>query len=144
GLKERTLPRSIEDQLQRQLETRALLERLFGASSELREALRQSDVVDDTLSHGYQGERSFGFALCGCEADDPERTAVALQKALLAAPPLLEEHLERMRRVFLGQYVRSFESARALAFGHCNEALEDVAPFSSVGRVQALTLDMVR
>lgn len=144
GLKDRSLPKGIEAQLQRQLETRALLERLFGVSSELREAMRQSGDVDDTLSHGYQGERSFGFALCGCETDEPDRTAPALERALLKAPAVAEEHLERMRRVFLGQFVRSFESSRALAFGHCNEALEGVLPFSSLRRVRALTLAMVR
>lgn len=144
GLKERTLPADTEDLLQRQLATRVLLERLFGASSELRERLRRSGEVDDSLGHGYQAERSFGFALCGCESERPERAATALRSALLEPAALEEEHLERVRRRFLGQYVRSFESVGALAFGHCNEALEGVPPFSAMGRVQALTLDQVR
>jgi predicted Zn-dependent peptidase len=144
GLKDRTAPRDTAALLQRQLETRVLLERLFGVGSELREAMRREGSIDDTLSHGYHGERSFGFALCGCESDAPENAAAALSGALLQAQPFPADHLERMRRVFLGQFVRSFESSRSLAFGHCHEALEGVAPFSSFGRVQALTLDMVQ
>jgi predicted Zn-dependent peptidase len=144
GLKDRTLPRDVEALLRRQLATRVLLERLFGGSSEVREQMRRRGDVDDSLSHGYQGERSFGFAVCGAESDQPDRSVQALRTALLSPVPLEEDHLERVRRRFLGHYVRSFESVRGLCFGHCHEALEGVAPFSGLARVQALTLDEVR
>lgn len=138
GLKERTLPADTDDLLGRQLATRLLLERMFGSSSAQRERLRTAGDVDDSLSHGYSGERTFGHALCGCESDEPERALAALRAVLVGPIELDDDDLERVRRRFLGGFVRSFESVRGQAMQHAAEALEGVPPFSAMARVQAL------
>jgi len=39
----------------------------------------------------------------------------------------------------LGRYVRSLASVRGLAFGQVQEAIEDVAPFGAMARLNSVT-----
>ena len=145
GIKDRTLlPDDREAQLRRDLVTRIILDRLFSSASEVRESLRQQDLVDDTLSASYMSEHSFGVTVVSCETDDPEQSIQTLRELLFADLDLDEEYLERVRRKFLGQYVRSFANPRSMAFSHAKEALDDQAPFQSMQRMMSLTLDEVR
>jgi len=144
GFKDRTLPPDDESLQRRSLATRVLLDRLFAASSEIREDLHRRGIVDDTLSAGYHGERSFGFAMVGCESETPERVADELRQILLRDVDIGEHHLERLRRRALGGWVRSLDQVKGLAFGHAHEALDHTPPFQSLQRMAALTLDDVR
>ena len=76
GVKDRSVPADTEARLRRQLVTRVLLERLFAGSSEVREDLHRRGVVDDSLSTGYHGERTFGFTVVGCETDQDGRQVI--------------------------------------------------------------------
>jgi predicted Zn-dependent peptidase len=88
-------------------------------------------------------ERNFAFSVIGCETERPEETAAALREALAAPVPFDHEDLERVRRKQLGHYVRTFDSVQSMAFGHGEEALEGVEPFSAVARMQALRIEDV-
>ncbi|MBK8098276.1 MAG: insulinase family protein [Planctomycetes bacterium] len=140
GIKDATPAPTWEERSRRQLATRALQDRLFAASSEVRERLHVRGVVDDSLGAGYHGEKTFAFATIGCETRDPARVEAELRAAWQAPPPVDDEHLERIRRRHLGAFVRGCESMRALAFGQAGEALDDVPPFASQRLVAALTL----
>jgi predicted Zn-dependent peptidase len=143
GCKDRSLCASVTAQLDRQLQTRVLLDRLFAGSSEVRQAMRNRGDVDDSLGAGYQNDRSFGFMTVGCDTEDPARAEAAIRRALFAPAPLDDDHLDRIRRRVLGGHVRSCESVRALAFTHAYEVLDDIAPFTAIERVQALRLQDV-
>lgn len=123
--------------------TGVVLDRLFAASSELREAMHERGEVDDTLGAGYFGERTFGVASVGCDTDDPERAEAALRKALFAPLRFDDEQLERLRRRQLGGYVRAGESARALAMGHAQEELDGAPPFAALDILQRLQVATV-
>jgi predicted Zn-dependent peptidase len=144
GCKEREFADGWRARTQRQLATRALQDRLFAGSSEVREQLHDAGDVDDTLGAGYYGEQTFAFATVGCESDEPERAEAALRRVLLRPAPLTEEHLERVRRRHLGAYVRSFENTRGMAFAHAHEALDGAPPFHGYEAMQALRLEDVR
>lgn len=144
GFKDRTLLPDAEARLRRDLMTRVLLDRLFASSSEIRDRMDREGLVDDSLSYLYTGERNFGFTAIGCETDDPDKVVKALRDVLLHKAPVDEDHLERVRRKFLGQYLRSFESVKQMAFGHCQEELDRVPPFQALPRMQSIALDDVR
>ncbi len=145
GFKDRTLlVGDREAQLRRDLLTRILLDRLFSASSEISEDLRLRGLVDDTLSASYLSEHSFGVTVVSCETDDPDQAIDTLRQLLLSPVDLNAEHLERVRRKFLGQYVRSFQNLKHTAFDHAKEALDDLPPFQSLQRMMSITLDEVR
>ena len=144
GFKDRELIADAEARLRRDLLTRVLLDRLFASSSEIRERMDREGLVDDSLSSFYTGERTFGFTAVGCETQDPDKLVQALKNVMLTAAPVDDDHLERVRRKFLGQYVRSFESVKHMAFGHCQENLEGVQPFKALQRMQSITLEEVQ
>lgn len=145
GFKDRSIPATVEDRLQRNLRTSILLDSLFGASSEQREALRIQGLVDDSLSASYMSEPSFGVTAVGCETDDPDACIEVLAGLMRddQRAPVAEDDLERMRRRSLGSFVRSFESVRNLAFRHAREGLDGTAPFSGLARMQAVTLEQL-
>lgn len=143
GLKERSLVDDAGERTVRELTTRILLDALFGPGSEIREDLHHRGVVDDSLSASYTSERTFGFAVLGAESDDPERVAAELRSVLSQPLELASDHLERIGRRVLGSYVRSFDSQRSLAFGHCDEGLEGLEPFGTLGRLRSITGEMV-
>jgi predicted Zn-dependent peptidase len=146
GFKEASLLDDPEQRAMRSLETRVLLDSLFGASSSLRERLRREGAIDDSVSASYLGERTFGFGVLGCESDEPEKTIEALRSAVLD-PDLAgfdEEALERVRRKMIGQYVRQFDSVRGMAFAHADVALEGLRPFGGLDRMRRLTVEGVR
>ena len=145
GYKDRELHADPEERLQHSLVSRILLDGLFGASSELREELREQGLVDETLNASYMGEASFGVTVVSCECDEPDAVVSALRAVMRdgerSAPT--EESLERVRRKVLGGYVRSFASVKGMAFSHAREGLESLPPFGILDRVQSVTLDSV-
>ncbi|MCC6671422.1 MAG: insulinase family protein [Planctomycetes bacterium] len=144
GCKERSLIADPAARLERDLVTRILLDLWFGAASPVREALRREGVADDSLSASYVADRGFGCAVLGGEADDPERLLAAL-RAVVARPVAVAEHdLERVRRKFLGGFVRGLEAVRSLAFAHAQEAGDGLPPFSVFQRMAAVSLEAVR
>src|SRR5690606_1204931 len=129
GAKDRDLIADGEARLRRQLCTLLLLDLMFAPSSPVRERLAHDGIVDDSLTFLAMAEPTFGFAAVGGETDEPARFADALREVLCRPLPVAVESLERARRKTLGQYVRGFESARALAFGHAEQGLAGVRPF---------------
>jgi predicted Zn-dependent peptidase len=144
GFKDRVLLADAETRLRRDLVTRVLLDRLFASSSEIRERMDREGLVDDSLGYFYTGDRNFGFTAIGGETEEPDQLIQALKDVLLTAVELDEDHLERVRRKFLGQYLRSFESVKQMAFGNCQEELEGVPPFKALERMQSIGIDEVR
>lgn len=143
GFKDRDLPGDPEAQRRRSLQSRVVLDAMFGNASDEREALRRQGVVDVSLSASYMSEPSFGVTALGCETEDPQQVIDALRALCfdLGRSGLGEEHLERVRRSVLGGYVRSFESVKGLAFNHAKEALDGIEPFAGLARVQSLQLE---
>lgn len=144
GCKDRSHLADPNARLRRELITKILLDRLFSPASEVREALRTNGTVDDSLSVMYMGDENFGFTGVSCETDEPERVIDALSALLLRPVAIDAEFLERVRRKFLGKYVRSFGAVSSLATTQAQEAVYDVAPFGAIARMQAVTLDDLR
>lgn len=134
----------VEHRAHAELCTRVVLDRVLGATSELRESMQVRGVLDDSLSTTVMDEATFGVAVIACETDDPDATASALRDALERPLAWREDDLDRIRRKQLGGYVRSLDAVQAMAFQLAEEALEGVAPFRAVARMQAVTLDDVR
>lgn len=143
GYKDRSLLDTTDERLRRDLLSRILLDSLFGASSDLREALRLQGLVDDTLGASYMSEADFGVTAVGCECEDPEKVIDRLRDVMFdaAGSPIHAEHLERVGRMVLGGYVRSFASVKGMAFSHANEALWGTRPFQALDRMKSITLD---
>ncbi len=139
GLKEREPRASTYERVRRASATGVVLDRLFAASSDLREGMQQRGEFDDSLGAGYMGEKGFGFATIGCDTDDPARAEGAIRAMLSVDANFDDEQLERLRRRSIGSFVRSCEHVRALASAHAAEALEGDETFIGMRALQSLT-----
>lgn len=128
-----------EARIRRQFLTRILLEHLLSPSSTRREDLAQRGLVDDSVSTSYMAERNFAFVVVGGESEDPAALEATLRDAVCTPLSMSDADLERARRRILGQYVRSFESVRGLAFAHAEQQLEGIAPFGLRERLASIT-----
>ncbi len=143
GFKDTTPGGDIEQRLRRELLTDLALDRWFSAASDVREGLRVSGAVDDSLAVGYMNAESFGFSTLTAESDAPEAVVDALCGVVLEPLRIDEEDLDRVRRKTLGRYVRSFGSVRNLAFSQAGEALDALPPFSALQRLASVTPEEV-
>jgi predicted Zn-dependent peptidase len=84
-------------------------------------------------------ERNFAFVVLGGESEDPAALEATLRDAVCTPLAMTDADLERARRRILGQYVRSFESVRGLAFAHAEQELEGIAPFGLRERLAGIT-----
>jgi predicted Zn-dependent peptidase len=139
GCKERSLVPDGEARMQRQLATVLLLDLMFAPSSPLRERLARDGIADDSLTYSAMAERTFGFVVVGGESEDPARLEAELRAAVGRPLLVAEADLARAKRKVFGHYVRGFESARALAFGHAEQELNGVPPFRLHGMLEGLT-----
>ena len=138
GFKDQDPPHTPLARVERDLAVRVLLDRLFGAASEIRDDLRRRGIADDSLGATYLGDRGFSAVVVHGESEAPERLLAELQRLLAGELPFSEEHLERVRRKMLGQYVRMFENVKAMAGLHASEALHGLAPFQAMERLARL------
>ena len=128
---------------ERASQTWVVLDRLFGAGSDLREGMHRRGEVDDSLGASYMGDQTYAVATIGCESEDPDAAEAAMRRALQQPVAFDEEHLELVRRRHLGGFVRSCENVRALAFAHAGEQLEGAPPFQGLEILRQLSVDAV-
>ena len=128
---------------ERAARTWVVLDRLFGAGSDLRESMHRRGEVDDSLGASYMGDATFAVATLGCESEDPAAAEAAMRRALVQPVSFDEEHLELVRRRHLGSFVRACESVRGLAFAHAGEQLEGAPPFHALDILRDLSVDAV-
>ncbi|MEZ5965804.1 MAG: pitrilysin family protein [Planctomycetota bacterium] len=144
GVKDATLLTDGEARGRRDLLTRILLDLMAGPASAAREDLVQRGVADDSLSSSYMSERTFGFAVAGGESEDPAELERELRALLTRPVDVGEADLERVRRKVLGQYVRSFEAARSVAFAQAEQAAAGIMPFRLLAWLDGVTAEALR
>lgn len=124
--------------LEQDLLLRIVLDRLLAPSSELKERLVASGVVDDSLTAMPLSDRGFSFVVLHGETDAPPRWLEAVRELVESEVLFEADHLERARRKLIGQHVRSFENVQAIAGLNLADALEDRAPFQTLARLAAI------
>ena len=143
GIKEGVLGGGARAVLRRELQTRILLDLLFGRSSSAWEALYADGLVDETFSASHSQEEGFGFSLVGGDSDDPDRLA---QRLLGIFERARREGLDpaafrRVRTRLLGTILRSLDSLEHVAFTLLSESFRGLAPFEELALVDAMTLE---
>lgn len=130
GWKEPALGGTAEDVVRRETATGVALDLLFGKGSALNARLYDRGLVDDSFSFAYFGQASYGFTVVGGDTDDPDRLREELLAGVRRArrDGVRKRDLERMRRKYLGRYVRSFDDPESAAFAMFGYAVRGVDP----------------
>lgn len=100
--------------LKKDIETRILLEVLFGKGSALYAKLYEEGLINDTFMTDYSCHKRYAVSTIEGESKDPRR----LRDLVLQAVDdfaLTEEEYQRVKNVIWGRAVRSFDSTEEIA-----------------------------
>lgn len=141
GIKERVLGGDALARLRRELETRMLLDLLFGRSSPAWESLYADGLVDESFSASYSTEESFGFTTVGGDTDHPERLEERLRDVLAAATRggFDPAAFGRLRNKLHGSLLRALDSPEHVAFTLVGETFRGCRPFAELELIAAIT-----
>ena len=146
GVKETVLGGDPLTVARRQLETRVLLDALFGRSSRAFEAMYSEGLVDESFSASYSGEEGFGFTLVGGDTDRPEELEARVRGVIDDARRggLDAAVLTRVQRRLRGALYRTLDSHENAAFGLISEHFHGLPPFSALQLVEGIDAEDLR
>lgn len=141
GIKERVLGGDARARLRRELETRMLLDLLFGRSSAAWEALYGEGLVDESFAASYSTEESFGFTTVGGDTDDPQRLEARLRETLdgAARRGFDPAAFRRLRNKLHGALLRALDSPEHVAFTLVGETFRGCRPFEELELIASIT-----
>lgn len=143
GIKTKNPFRQGEELLKNELAMNLLLEVLFGKSSKAYESLYESGIIDDTFTHDYTEEYSFGFAMVGGDTQFPNELKEKIYKTLLQtkSDDLTVEQLETAKKKKIGAFLRSLNSPEYIANQFTRYAFNKMNLFDVVPKLESLSLD---
>ena len=117
GFKEKELPATVEQLLQREVTTKLMLEALIGPSSELYQSLYDDNLISDGFGNEYNSSMQYGFSVLGGDTRDPDEL---LRRVRASVDAMLETGLdaasfERTKRKRVGNYLRMLNSPESIA-----------------------------
>lgn len=117
GYKELNLGLQGEDLLRLELETRLLLNCLFGSSTDFYHELLDEELIDDSFGTDYNVEYNYGFSIVGGNTNDPERLIQRIEDYVERKRQSgVEEHVfERIRKKMIGQFLRQINAPEFIA-----------------------------
>jgi predicted Zn-dependent peptidase len=141
GVKEREPVADGREVSRRELQTRVLLDLLFGSSSAAFERLYSSGLIDETFSASYSADASFGFGTLGGETDEPERLHDELVAVFEAGRRDGVDRLAfgRVRNKLLGGLLRGLDSVEQTAYLLLGESMRGLHPFEELELLAAIT-----
>jgi predicted Zn-dependent peptidase len=104
--------------LEREIAVNLALEAMVGRGSALYSKLYAKGLIDESFSAHHSCARSFGSTTMGGETDDPEALEAALLEGMrrFLREGLRGRDLDRLRRRYLGAFLRSFDSVEQCGF----------------------------
>ncbi|MDK2793494.1 MAG: hypothetical protein PWP75_122 [Caldanaerobacter sp.] len=114
------------DLLKKSLEVQIGLEMAVGRSSELYEKLYQEGLVDSTFGFDYSGEIDYGYTIIGGQSKDPLKVRDIIIKAFKEKSFLDRETFERIKRKYIGKFLRTFNSVESIAYSFINLYMKDI------------------
>lgn len=103
--------------LKTEIMNQILCECIFGQSSDLYRKLYENGLINGEFGYEISNEPSFSHIIIGGESPEPEkvRDIVMDELSKLCENGIPKDAFERIKRVFFGDFIRSFNSPEAIA-----------------------------
>lgn len=117
GFKEREVGQTGEELVRRDLETKVVLDILFGSSSSIYQTLYDEQLISDSFGHEYNSSTDYAFSVIGGDTRDPEKLLSRFKELVevVLANGIAASDFERSRRKKIGGYLRMMNSPEAIA-----------------------------
>lgn len=132
GFKDVGLPAGGEDLVLHDLASGLAVEILFGRSSKTFQKLYESGLILDDFGAGYSVAAEVGHGIIGGETPEPDRLREILLGTIadLRERGIAPEDFERSRRMFIGSFIRGFNSLEYIASNYTQFRFHDFDLFS--------------
>ncbi|KHO62820.1 zinc protease [Thermoanaerobacter sp. YS13] len=112
--------------LKKNLEIQIGLEMALGRSSDLYERLYNEGLIDSTFSFDYGGEIDYGYSIIGGQSKDPFKVRDIILNAINNLQFLKEEDFERIKKKYIGKFLRTFNSVDSIAYSFINFYMKEI------------------
>jgi len=135
-----------EQLLRKELITKILLEMIFGRSSELFKELYEEGLINDNFEGEYTGERGYGHSMIGGESKDPDQVYHRMMKHIeaLGEKGLNKTDFERMKRKYIGEHLRSYNSVEFIATTFVAYHFRDINIFDYMDTIKSITFEDIQ
>ncbi|MBE3592836.1 MAG: insulinase family protein [Thermoanaerobacter sp.] len=130
--------------LKKNLEIQIGLEMALGRSSDLYERLYNEGFIDSTFSFDYGGEIDYGYSIIGGQSKDPFKVRDIILNAINNLQFLKEEDFERIKKKYIGKFLRTFNSVDSIAYSFINFYMKEINLLDYLDLLYSISFEDVR
>ncbi|ADD02748.1 peptidase M16 domain protein [Thermoanaerobacter italicus Ab9] len=130
--------------LKKNLEIQIGLEMVLGRSSDLYERLYNEGLIDSTFSFDYGGEIDYGYSIIGGQSKDPFKVRDIILNAINNLQFLKEEDFERIKKKYIGKFLRTFNSVDSIAYSFINFYMKEINLLDYLDVLYSISFEDVR
>ncbi|ABY93291.1 pitrilysin family protein [Thermoanaerobacter brockii subsp. lactiethylicus] len=130
--------------LKKNLEIQIGLEMALGRSSDLYERLYNEGLIDSTFSFDYGGEIDYGYSIIGGQSKDPFKVRDIILNAINNLQFLKEEDFERIKKKYIGKFLRTFNSVDSIAYSFINFYMKEINLLDYLDVLYSISFEDVR
>ncbi|QSZ27914.1 insulinase family protein [Aceticella autotrophica] len=112
--------------LKKDLSTQISLELLAGRSSDTYEELYNEGLIDNTFETEYIGEIDHGYSIIGGQSKNPRAVKDLILNKLANTDNFKEEDFERIKKKFMGRFLRAFNSVDCIGQSFISYYMKDI------------------
>lgn len=145
GFKEPEVKRTGEELVRQEVESKIMLDIMFGSSSSFYQRLYDQQLIYDSFGYEYNCSEQYAFSVIGGDTPNPD----ALQEELtnyverVLQDGIQEEDFNRIRRKKIGGYLRMLNSPEAIASEFTKFRFRNCDMFNVLKYYEECTLDAV-
>lgn len=131
--------------LQKELETKIVLDMLFSPSSTLYQKLYDENLISDDFSHEYNCQPGYSFSAFGGDTRDPQQLVNTIKQEIdaLQSSGLSASDYERYRKKRIGNYLRMLNSPEAIANEFTKYCFKDSDLFEILPVYESMTFQQI-
>lgn len=142
GFKEKYINIVSRELIKQELASNMILDLMVGRGTKLFQSLYEDGLIDDNFSYGYTRQRNFGYLSMGGETKDPDLLFDRLVKGIYNAKKNLNENeFKRVYKIYLGEFLDSFNSLELIAAQFINYYFKGVNYLKVMDILNEIDLD---
>ncbi|MGB9679204.1 MAG: EF-P 5-aminopentanol modification-associated protein YfmH [Thermoanaerobacteraceae bacterium] len=143
GFKDLDIGYGTQKLLKKDITTQICLEMLIGRSSNLYEILYKDGLIDTSFDFEYVGEVKYGYSIIGGQSKDPYKIKDVILGNLQKPDILKEEDFYRIKKKYIGKFLRAFNSIEGIAQSFINYYMKDINLLQYVDVLNEITYQNV-
>ncbi|SKC78894.1 EF-P 5-aminopentanol modification-associated protein YfmH [Maledivibacter halophilus] len=131
--------------LKQDIETKVILDTVFGKSSEIYRRLYNDGLINENFETEYTFDTSYGHSIIGGESKDPNKVYEAICEEIerLKNDGLDVESFERVKKKAIGQHISSYNSVEFIANTFTSYYFKGINLFDYIEVLEDLNLEGV-